>query len=70
ARVRAEGDAALVDYTQKFGGGDLTKLGIAVSEDDIANAYDAADTQTIEALKFARERIRAHHQRQLPQDDR
>ncbi|AZO64498.1 MULTISPECIES: histidinol dehydrogenase [unclassified Mesorhizobium] len=70
ARVRAEGDAALVDYTQKFGGGDLIKLGIAVSEDDIAKAYDAADPQTIEALKFARERIRAHHQRQLPQDDR
>ncbi|MET3578224.1 histidinol dehydrogenase [Mesorhizobium robiniae] len=70
ARVRAEGDAALVDYTQKFGGGDLTKLGIAVSKDDIAKAYDAADPQTVEALKFARERIRAHHQRQLPQDDR
>jgi histidinol dehydrogenase len=70
ARVRAEGDAALVDYTQKFGGGDLTKLGIAVSEDDIAKAYDAADPQTIEALKFARERIRAHHERQRPKDDR
>ncbi|MER9441076.1 histidinol dehydrogenase [Mesorhizobium sp. M0340] len=70
AKVRAEGDAALVDYTQKFGGGDLAELGIAVSRNDIAQAYDAADPQTVEALKFARERIRAHHQRQLPQDDR
>ncbi|MCP9234016.1 histidinol dehydrogenase [Mesorhizobium sp. LMG 17147] len=70
AKVRAEGDAALVDYTQKFGGGDLAELGIAVSRNDIAKAYDAADAQTVEALKFARERIRAHHQRQLPQDDR
>ncbi|MER9794367.1 histidinol dehydrogenase, partial [Mesorhizobium sp. M0213] len=70
AKVRAEGDAALVEYTQKFGGGDLAELGIAVSRDDIAQAYDAADPQTVEALKFARERIRAHHQRQLPQDDR
>ncbi|MER8500987.1 histidinol dehydrogenase [Mesorhizobium sp. M0195] len=70
AKVRAEGDAALVAYTQKFGGGDLAELGIAVSRDDIAQAYDAADPQTVEALKFARERIRAHHQRQLPQDDR
>ncbi|MER8471315.1 histidinol dehydrogenase [Mesorhizobium sp. M0991] len=70
AKVRAEGDAALIGYTQKFGGGDLAELGIAVSRDDIAKAYDAADPQTVEALNFARERIRAHHQRQLPQDDR
>ncbi|MER9682604.1 histidinol dehydrogenase [Mesorhizobium sp. M0184] len=70
AKVRAEGDAALVGYTQKFGGGDLARLGIAVSRDDIAKAYEAADPQTVEALKFARERIRSHHQRQMPQDDR
>ncbi|TGQ36504.1 histidinol dehydrogenase [Mesorhizobium sp. M00.F.Ca.ET.216.01.1.1] len=69
-RVCAEGDAALVDYTQKFEQADLRSLGIAVSKDDIAQAYDAADPQTIEALKFARDRIRAHHERQRPQDDR
>lgn len=70
ARVRAEGDAALIDYTQKFDHADLKSLGIAVSMDDIAKAYKAADPQTIEALKFARERIRAHHERQRPKDDR
>ena len=70
ARVRAEGDAALIDYTQKFDHADLKSLGIAVSKDDIAKAYKAADPQTIEALKFARERIRSHHERQKPKDDR
>jgi histidinol dehydrogenase len=70
ARVRAEGDAALIDYTKKFDHADLTKLGIAVSKDDIAKAYGAADPQTIEALTFARDRIRAHHERQRPKDDR
>ncbi|MER8494715.1 histidinol dehydrogenase [Mesorhizobium sp. M1312] len=70
ARVRAEGDAALIDYTQKFEQTDLKGLGIAVSQDDIARAYDDADPQTIEALKFARDRIRSHHERQRPQDDR
>ncbi|WP_027146555.1 histidinol dehydrogenase [Mesorhizobium sp. WSM3626] len=70
ARVRAEGDAALIDYTQKFGGGDLAKLGIAVSAEDIAGAYAEADPATVEALKFARDRIRSHHQRQKPQDER
>lgn len=70
ARVRAEGDAALIEYTQKFEQADLKGLGMAVSQDDIAKAYDAADPQTIEALKFARDRIRSHHERQRPKDDR
>ncbi|QKD05551.1 histidinol dehydrogenase [Mesorhizobium loti] len=70
ARVRAEGDAALIDYTQKFDRADLSRLGIAVSKQDIAAAYETADPQTIEALKFARDRIRSHHERQRPRDDR
>jgi histidinol dehydrogenase len=70
ARVRAEGDKALVDYTQRFDKADLGTLGIAVSRADIDAAYAAADPETVEALKFARDRIRSHHQRQLPKDDR
>ncbi|TPI26234.1 histidinol dehydrogenase [Mesorhizobium sp. B3-1-6] len=69
-RVRAEGDKALIDYTLKFDKADLNALGIAVSKDDIAKAYEAADPATVEALKFARERIRSHHERQRPKDDR
>ncbi|TIW92585.1 histidinol dehydrogenase, partial [Mesorhizobium sp.] len=69
-RVRAEGDKALIDYTLKFDKADLTRLGIAVSKDDIAKAYAEADPQTVEALKFARDRIRSHHERQNPKDDR
>ncbi|PBB20535.1 histidinol dehydrogenase [Mesorhizobium sp. WSM4313] len=70
ARVRAEGDKALVNYTLKFDKADLNTLGIAVSKDDIAKAYEAADPATVEALKFARDRIRSHHERQKPRDDR
>ena len=70
ARVRAEGDAALIDYTKRFDRADLTALGIAVTGDEIAAAYDAADPETVEALKFARDRIRSHHARQKPTDDR
>lgn len=69
-RVRAEGDAALIDYSLKFDRADLKSLGIAVSTDDIARAYQAADPLTIEALEFARDRIRSHHDRQRPRDDR
>ena len=70
ATVRAEGDAALIDYSRKFGDGDLEALGIAVSKDDIAAAYAAADAEAVAALTFARDRIAAHHQRQKPADDR
>jgi len=70
ARVRAEGDAALVDLTRQFDRADLGRLGLAVSRDDIARAYAEADAKAVEALKFARDRIEAHHRRQKPVDDR
>lgn len=69
ARVRTEGDAALIDYTKRFDRADLETLGIAVSRADIEAAYGQADPATIEALKLARDRIRSHHQRQMPTDD-
>ncbi|MFC3206329.1 histidinol dehydrogenase [Aquamicrobium soli] len=70
ARVRAEGDAALIDYTRQFDRADLDTLGIAVSKDAIRKAYAEADPATVEALKLARERIHAHHSRQMPKNER
>ena len=70
ARVRAEGDAALIDYTQRFDHADLASLGIAVSRAEVEAAYAKADAGTVEALKLARDRIHAHHRRQMPRDDR
>ncbi|BCG90466.1 histidinol dehydrogenase [Mesorhizobium sp. 113-3-9] len=70
ARVRAEGDAALIDYSSRFDRADLKSVGIAVSKDEIASAYDGADEQTIKALEFARDRISAYHEQQLPKDNR
>ena len=70
ARVRAEGDAALADYTRKFDRVDLSGSGFAVTRQEIEAAYAAADARTIEALEFARDRIRSHHARQKPADDR
>jgi histidinol dehydrogenase len=70
ARVRAEGDAALFDYSLRFDRADLAAIGLAVTRADIDQAYRAADPTTVEALRFARDRIEAHHRRQRPQDDR
>ena len=70
ARVRAEGDVALSDYTKKFDRVDLSASGFAVTRQEIEAAYAAADARTIEVLEFARDRIRSHHARQKPADDR
>ena len=70
ARVRAEGDAALIDYSRRFDRADLETLGLAVSRQDVAAAYAAADPTAVKALEFARDRIRAYHERQKPLDDR
>ncbi|MCC0019417.1 MAG: histidinol dehydrogenase, partial [Rhodobiaceae bacterium] len=60
ARVRAEGDAALIDLSLKFDLADLAATGIRVSADEIDAAVAGVDRATLEALEFAYRRIRAH----------
>ncbi|MBB2974420.1 histidinol dehydrogenase [Mesorhizobium sp. RMAD-H1] len=70
AGVRERGDKALIDYSRRFDRIDLEKVGIAVTAAEIDAAVAAAPKATVEALELARDRIRAHHSRQLPEDDR
>jgi histidinol dehydrogenase len=70
ARVRAEGDAALVEYTNRFDRNGFTAASLAVTRDEIAEAVAGADPRTVEALSLARDRIASHHARQMPADDR
>ncbi|WP_105435254.1 histidinol dehydrogenase [Neorhizobium tomejilense] len=67
--VRARGDQALIDYSARFDGIDLAKVGIKVTEAEINAALAATDRKVIDALKFAAERIERHHARQMPKDD-
>ncbi|GHC80453.1 histidinol dehydrogenase [Limoniibacter endophyticus] len=69
ATVRHDGDAALIEYTKRFDRADLEQLGLCVSAEDIRSAYDYADADTVEALRFAHQRILSHHSRQMPKDD-
>jgi histidinol dehydrogenase len=69
AKVRKEGDAALIAYTSQFDRLDLTPDTLRVSEDEIKAAYSAASKPTVEALRFAHARIQSHHLRQVPKDD-
>ncbi len=70
AKVRAEGDAALIELTRRFDGLDLEPAGIRVSPSEIEAARAKVDGKTLSALELAHERILDHHRRQLPRDDR
>lgn len=57
--VRERGDAALIDYTEKFDGVKLTKL--EVDQQQIDRAYRGIDKELLAAMKLAAERITAYH---------
>lgn len=68
ARVKAEGDAALADYTAKFDRFDLDKSGWSISKEECAAAYEALALDLRDALNLAADRIRAYHAAQLPEN--
>ncbi len=68
ARVRVEGDAALVELTRRFDGFDLDTEGWSISRDACAAAYANLTPELRAALDLAADRIRAYHARQRPTD--
>ena len=66
ARVRGEGDAALLDLTRRFDGHDLQPWRIDPA--DCRAALDALDRDLRAALELAAERITAYHEKQRPED--
>jgi histidinol dehydrogenase len=68
--VRERGDAALIDYTKRFDKLDLRPDAIRLGAAEIDAAIETAGEDNLDALRFAAERIEAHHRRQLPSDDR
>lgn len=68
--IRTRGDEALVEYTNRFDRVSIGPEQLRVTEDEIHEALSQADPGTLEALALARDRIRAHHEKQLPQDSR
>ena len=70
AHVRGRGDAALIDYSQRFDRVDLRTLGLAVAPGEIARAEAECDPQVLAALDLAHARIRVFHEKQRPEDQR
>src|SRR5437868_11826273 len=68
--VASRGDAALIEATRKFDRLELDAAGLRVTPGEIDAAVRACDAATLDALKFARDRIELFHRRQLPKDER
>ncbi|MFY0690782.1 MAG: histidinol dehydrogenase [Paracoccaceae bacterium] len=70
ADVRDRGDQAVIDLTRKFDRLDLTPETMAFSEHEIEAEIAKVPAAERDALELAAARIRAYHDRQMPEDAR
>ncbi|UJW85114.1 histidinol dehydrogenase [Devosia sp. SL43] len=68
ADVRARGDDAVVELTNKFDRAGVSADTLQITEAEISAAADRVTPEVRAALQFAHDRIRAHHQKQKPVD--
>ncbi|MBO9413793.1 MULTISPECIES: histidinol dehydrogenase [unclassified Ruegeria] len=66
--VRNRGDAAVIELTTKFDRLELTPDTLAFSAEEIAAAVAQVSDEDRAALELAAARIRAYHEKQLPED--
>jgi len=69
ADVRARGDAAVIDLTEKFDRLVLTPDTLRFTPEEIAAECAKVSAAERDALELAAERIRAYHVRQMPDDE-
>jgi len=70
ADVRARGDQAVIDLTQRFDRLALTPQTLAFSQAEIEAEVAKVSPQDRAALELAARRIRSYHERQMPADAR
>lgn len=68
ADVRARGDAAVIELTERFDRLTLTPQTLRFAPEEIAALVAEVPRHEREALELAAERIRAYHARQMPED--
>jgi histidinol dehydrogenase len=68
AAVRARGDAAVIDYTERFDRQTLTADRLRISAAEIDRAVASIPAELAAALDLAATRIEIFHRAQLPQD--
>ena len=68
ADVQARGDASVIELTQRFDRLTLAPATMRITTGEIAAAAKSCAPATLDALRFAHQRIEAHHRKQLPAD--
>ncbi len=66
--VKARGDAAVIEYTERFDKPAQATWQLRVTDEEIAAASVRVSADVLSALTVAHERIRAHHEKQKPLD--
>jgi histidinol dehydrogenase len=69
AEVRSRGDAALVEFTNKFDRTNITAAGLKLSPAEIEAGLAEVTPEQLAAIETAASRIEAYHRRQLPRDE-
>lgn len=69
ADVRKRGDDALIELTAKFDNMTITADQLRISQIEIDDAKNKVPSEEFAALELACDRIKSHHERQLPKDD-
>ena len=64
AAVKKDGDAAVIEYTERFDSVKLTPKKMRVSEEEIMKAYKVVPDEDVDALLLAARRIADFHDRQ------
>jgi len=62
--VRKRGDAALVDYTRKFDGVELSVDTLRITDEDLRRSASRVDAGVLAALRESIRRVRVFHERQ------
>lgn len=65
--VRKRGDEALMEFSARFDGADLSKRGLRVREDEIEEAEKALSPELLKALNIAVENVTRFHRLQRPE---
>ncbi len=67
ARIRTEGDTAVVDYTRRFDAPEFEAPMLRASDEDFANARKTLEPEVIEAIEAAYSNIHRFHEEQMPE---
>lgn len=62
--VKARGDEALFEYTERFDGARINEETVRVTEEEIKEAMEAVDPGLLQIMKSSMENIRRYHEKQ------